>query len=541
MITLLSVILSLAVIQADTPATCELRGRVTDKESGLPIARAIVRIAAFGRADLRTSRTDEDGRYELKGLTPGEYRGLVDAGEFRATHVTASIPTGGAVPRRIVLKAGERVEFDIALSRAAAITVRVVDEWGWPLSGVHVSVKSPDGGNLTPWDWARMTDDRGRVRLFRLVPGRYIICAQPGGMGFSEAADAPRRDRFVPTCYPSAANDAQAEAVEIGRDDVEDVEIRMRRGLTYRISGTVLGVSGVAAPDAALRFTRFAPDQSATVSIMKIDPDGGFTVANVLPGDYGIEAFLGGPERPEQRRPLEVGFQAVHVESSDVEGIVVSMAKAVDVAGRLMTEDSSVALPRLADRAPVSVNARLVGDWLPWAGTSRFTPVNHSGEFLLEGMFGRRIVEILNVPRGWYVKSIQYGGREIIDEPTEFKAGRDPAALEVLLSNRGATVSGRVQDERGDPAGSARVLLFPTDPARWTWSELTTAVASATGAFTLGPRRRGDYFVVALEASARIPDPGDRDRFALLAESAERIALGESEDRTMELRVVRRK
>jgi len=147
MITLLSVVLSVLIQAVDAPATCELRGRVTDKESGLPIARAIVRVAAFGRA-WRTSRTDEDGRYELKGLTPGEYSGIVDAGEFRATHVMTPIPAGGAVPRRIVLRAGERVELDIPLSRAAAITVRVVDEWGWPLSGVHVSVKSPDGRDL---------------------------------------------------------------------------------------------------------------------------------------------------------------------------------------------------------------------------------------------------------------------------------------------------------------------------------------------------------------------------------------------------------
>lgn len=69
---------------------------------------------------------------------------------------------------------------------------------------------------------------------------------------------------------------------------------------------------------------------------------------------------------------------------------------------------------------------------------------------LLLLVYGRRTLELVNVPRGWYVKSIRYAGNEIIDGPTTFKDSEEPA-IEVLLSNRGAVVTGRVTDDRGNP------------------------------------------------------------------------------------------
>jgi len=158
--------------------------------------------------------------------------------------------------------------------------------------------------------------------------------------------------------------------------------------------------------------------------------------------------------------------------------------------------------------------------------------------FYLSGMFGRRTLQLFNVPDGWYVKSIRYGGKEIIDVPTEFKAGRDPAELQVLLSTRGAMISGRVVNDRGEAVPGARVILLPVDPAQWSGRELTSASASATGAFRLGPQRGGDYLIVAIGPSVPVPEPGDRDRMARLAEAAERIRFGEEEQRTLELRVV---
>jgi hypothetical protein len=154
-------------------------------------------------------------------------------------------------------------------------------------------------------------------------------------------------------------------------------------------------------------------------------------------------------------------------------------------------------------------------------------------------MFGRRIIEVINVPRGWYVKSITYKGKDIFDVPTEFAASKDPSLLEVLVSNRGALITGRVLDERGDPVHGARVVVIPADPAKWGRFNETSAASSATGAYRIGPQRRGEYLVFAVESAASMPYPGDRARVARFAEGAERITLVDDEERTLDLRVVR--
>ena len=93
------------------------------------------------------------------------------------------------------------------------MTVRVVDEWGEPLARVRISVKSADTGNTLASSFIRTTDDRGRLRIYQLPPGRYLVCAQPGTLLGSASATAPRRERFLRTCYPSAAAETQAQPV----------------------------------------------------------------------------------------------------------------------------------------------------------------------------------------------------------------------------------------------------------------------------------------------------------------------------------------
>jgi protocatechuate 3,4-dioxygenase beta subunit len=546
MISLLSLAFSLALAQiADSQSagqarggTCEIRGRITDTETGLPIVRAVVRLNRIGGTNMLMARTDDDGRYQFKALPAGEYDGFVDPGEFRATHLPTSLSSESATSarRRIVLKEGDvRADVNVALARALAITVRVVDEWGEPLSGLRVRVQFEGGRRISYPSTDRTTDDRGRLRLFKLPPGRYVVCAEVDAIGSGSQSTSPRREQFLRTCYPSATAETQAELVTLEHSDI-DVEIRMRRGRSFTISGTVLDASGGVASSANLNLNRFERGGSSGTGI-PVRSDGRFTVTNVASGDYAIEAELGGPDRPEQRRELEVGYEPVRIDSSDIDGMVVSMVKSVEVAGRVTLEDAALPFPRPLGSG-LMVTARVAGDSSPGMGSSGIAHAGEDRVFILSRMFGRRILDVLNVPSGWYVKSIRYGGKEIIGVPTVFKAGRDPSELQVLLSTRGAMISGRVVNERGEAVPGARVIRLPADPAQWGLGQVTSVGVSATGRFQLGPQRGGDYLILAVIPSPRVPEPDDRDRVARLAEVAERIRLGDEEQRTIELRVI---
>jgi hypothetical protein len=171
-------------------------------------------------------------------------------------------------------------------------------------------------------------------------------------------------------------------------------------------------------------------------------------------------------------------------------------------------------------------------------GSTRSSFVHEDRVFYLDGLFGPRLLDIVNVPDGWYVKAIRYGGEDIADRPTEFKTNRDPSKLEVVLSNRGATISGKVVNERGEPAPGARVVVLPADLPRRRMTDLTNVRASKDGTFKVGPFRRGDYSVLALDASAELP-LDDADQLAGLARKGERVSLAENEEATLDLRSVR--
>ena len=512
------------------PATTgEIRGRITDKDTGLPIAGAVINLNIGDGMESRRTIADRDGHYVVSSLAPGKYAIFIGPPQFRANYMSSV-----ARPYPLVLKPGEiREHVDVALARTRAITVRVVDDLGEPLAGIRVTARTSGGGVVR--GGLRGTDDRGRFRLFNLLPGRYTLCANVGSLG-GRAPSQP--ERFLRTCYPSAASEAEADTIVLGTTDLEGIEITMRRGRTYMVSGTVVDATGAPPPRSIISLSYFEPGSTSGRS-GGLDAEGRFTFDNVVPGEYAIEMSIGGPDRPEHRREMESAFVPIRVDSTDVTDVSVQTVLTAEVAGRLVLEDPAASLPIRPGYAPIYIWARLAGDRMAGVGSTRSSFVHEDRVFYLGGLFGHRLLDIVNVPDGWYVKAIRYGGEDITDRPTEFKTNRDPSNLEVVLSSRGATASGKVVNERGEPASGARVVVLPADLARRRITDLTNARAAKDGTFKVGPLRRGDYSIVALAASAELPSPDRRDQLAELARQGERVSLAENEERTLDLRIVR--
>ena len=188
--------------------TAEIRGRVTDSETGRPLPRAMVTIACFDKnVDNKIVVTDDQGAFRFTGLPAGRYSGMVMPGGYRGTHLDQGLRRGPG--SQFDVGAGEIVRIDVALPRALAVNVRVVDAFGDPLADVRVSVT--EVGTKMPWtgSYRHTTDDRGNIRVFGLAPGRYVICAEVHGLG--STGPAPTRDRLLRTCYPDVDDEAQAQ------------------------------------------------------------------------------------------------------------------------------------------------------------------------------------------------------------------------------------------------------------------------------------------------------------------------------------------
>ena len=516
--------------------TAVIRGRITERDTDVPIARMNVRLFRVGWTRSYDTRADEQGRFTFTRLPAGEYRVSAEPLRNRKTHlqrafVEKSADPGGP-PKPIHLSDGEiREGVDIALVPLVAIGGRVLDENGDPLSNIRVQAEPLSRiQGVSTWQ-SRDTDDRGAFRVYGLVPGRYRICADVE-TGFIEQTEA-----FVRTCYPSTAIEEESPAVTLAAGENNEIEIRMLRTRVFTLSGTVLDVSGAPAASAFVTFSRILKDGASGGRGWQIDATGRFTVGGLPPGDYGIHASIGAlPYGDDDRREPQAGYISLTL-ASDVENLVIAMTRPAKVAGRVTFEDGP-------PQRPLSLRVRPVDALAVYPqNVPRRTapaPVRDDLTFMLENLYGQQFLTVEGLGREWVVKSVRYRNENITGLPVEYKSSADPDDLQIVLTSRVARVIARVVDESGKPAKDGRVMLFPADPRQWVRAlgSVQQGIRQKDGSYVVGPMRAGDYFVVA-PAADDIIETVDRSRMEALAKAAERITLSEHEERQIELRVVR--
>src|SRR5262245_51211668 len=167
--------------QTQTPAptgTGVIAGRVVEADSNRPVPEAIV--ALQGRiGNNRRVMADEQGRFAFVNLAADQYALTADQFGYAVGAYGRSRPEG--VPRIIRLADDQRLfDANLLLWRYAAITGRVLDETGEPVSRVTVRAlrRTTTFGrlDLSPAStFSASTDDRGVYRLARLTPGDYAV------------------------------------------------------------------------------------------------------------------------------------------------------------------------------------------------------------------------------------------------------------------------------------------------------------------------------------------------------------------------------
>jgi hypothetical protein len=397
--------------------TAIVRGRITDAETGAPLARIVVSLSLVGARAQRDTTSGADGAFAFTRLPAGEYTLLADPmAARRTTHAVGTYGiapgTRSQKPSTIVLQDAEIFDkADIALPRAFVISARVLDDDGDPVADMMVRAERV-GDRASPR--TRSTDDRGAVRLWGYSPGAYIVCAVP-----HTAPDHNSAVGFVRTCYPSATSDSEAQPVTISTVDPPEVEIRLRSTRLFRVSGAVLDAAGAVAPSARVLFvTVDGPGVSARTTQQA---GGGFEIKGVPPGEYFVAAEIGDAFIPGDT-PHQTGYTPVSVQTSDVDGVTVLTSPPATVRGRLVFEGAVPAESRGTSVRPVPAR----GSVAVLLARSSSSPIAPDLSFELRGLFGAQLLEV-DPPRGWIVKSVRYRGEERADVPTEFKSARDPS------------------------------------------------------------------------------------------------------------------
>ena len=528
--TIIALLGALLLLQQPVAETASISGRVFDEATGQPISRALV-VVIDGQLQALRKTTGEDGRFSVDGLVPGSYRITASAGEFRATYVSSAERQGRY--QQVRLQPGQRRSVDIALQRALAISGRVVDQAGLPLSHLSIRLRHLETGRQIHSMFSHSTNDQGAFRMFGLAPGRYLVCAITHYSPSFDGRSREAAERFVDTCYPSAPDESSAHVVHLGSVSVEGLEIRMLRQRMQRISGHVLDANGGAPPSFYLQMLKIERN-GAGGSGRRVQGDR-FSVANVAPGRYAVTARLG-PDPSPSSRPEQLGVTFVDVGSDDIDNVVVTTRPPVSVHGRITFEEGEP-----AGFAPGKIRIDPQPPDMGWPSPGvRNVAVRDDLTFTLSHLFGPTVVHISGLPPGTNVKSILYRGRDVLHRATEF-SGDPKDLLDIVVTRRVAVLGGRVTDTRAQPLEGARVYLLPAGADRWAGHWIRSAVTSAEGTYRFSNLASGDYLVVAIsgedEREIRAADwfrPYPHERLATIAET---VHLLDDDHRTQDLRV----
>ena len=518
-----------------------ISGRVSDRQTGRPLPRAVVTLLDTGTSRRFEAATDAEGLYEFTALDAGKYVLWAAPEEFHSTHLSQVFGQPG--PMDVLggtpggfgfeLRSGEkRTGADLALARALAIEGRVLDPWDEPIANLEVAATRVTGG--APAARSVYTDDRGEFRLYGLAPGRYRVCTASHG---SPAAAADDPLRMVRSCHPASAGETGAAEVVLAAADATGIDIRVQRAASHSVAGSIVDASGAPADGAGISAVPLGEDSTSAHATSR---NGQFVLFGLTPGRYIIQASIGDPTRPGDpppRRELETGYADVEVGDVDLDGVAIDLSRPQKVAGRVVFEGAST---------PAGPSLRMVVQTRPAARsiTAAFSrppygAVTDDLTFQLTHVYRRPlVVDVTERPEGWVVKSVRFDGRDITNVPTDLTASSATRPLEIVLTNRVARPSVRVLDEQGNPVTAFAVVLLPVDPGRWQGAPLARrGMPSAEGVLDLGPTLPGDYLLAAIGTDAYLLLLRDPSRIDTLAPTIGRVTLVPDDTRTFDLRL----
>jgi protocatechuate 3,4-dioxygenase beta subunit len=511
------------------------------------LRRAQIRVSATEQRINRGVNTDADGRYELTELPAGRYNIFVTRNGYVPLQFGQRRPfeTG----RPLDLADGQDAEkIDFALPRGAVIAGRVTDELGEPLAGVRMSAMRyqylPNGQRrLTPIGGGGLfggiaTNDLGEFRLYSLMPGTYVVSAMPaesGGMMMTTpggpAAQGAQQDGHGLTYFPGTTNEDEAQAITVGLSDVANASFAMVPQRTTQVSGIVRDSQGKPLSTSLSLRTQSGNGMSMRM-LTSSGSDGRFSVGNIPPGEHYIEVA----SRPGNEESASVKIQSDGQEISD---LIIATAPGATILGHV-TYEGAAARPKLLR---VGVSSPDPGMPPP----ARFFDdtqgvVDDQGQFHIRGVHGRVTFNAgFGTPGapGWFLKSVMFNGENITDLPFDPSTARGDARVEIVMTDKQTTLSGRVRDVRGQPVTDYTVAIFPARlrdgalPARYT----RVVRPDQQGRFETRGLPPGEYVGVAVESLEQGGqwDPAFRSQ---IEPGSKRFTLAEGQTATVDLPLV---
>ena len=523
-----------------------ISGRVVD-EAGEPLVdipvRVLTRVPTAGVMHLAAgpvTKTDDRGVYRLSGLPRGSYIVSVPSVQSAVPASTPSVTVSGTTAE--------------ALQRQEALTANQL-------------LRGTVAANTMGID----------VGPSRIIVGNYATPPPVRG----------RAQAYPVLFYPNARSATRANPVDLAYgEERQGIDFVVQPVSTVRLSGRVTGPAGAAAG----MVLRLLPDGSEDLGVGSeqatslVEPDGRFTFLSVPAGSYTIEArrtvtelirgtpiMVGLPATPGMVSGNGTGSSIasaptgtlistrhttgddaywgrlqVDVGADDQSNLVVALRPTATISGQFVFEGTTPprTFPRASaepatGRAGASVSTLIRLD--PATGRPVPTAPTSPGAFSLQGLKDGDYFLRADRSPPIVVKSVVINGMDYTDRPFAASGG-DITGVIVTLTDKSASVSGRVRDRRGAAVTKGAVVAFPVDQTQWTRfgfdpPRIKAVTFSAATGYTIAALPQGDYYLIAVEAS-QFEAWQDPRFFAAAASSAARISLDWGATKTQDLTLV---
>lgn len=488
-----------------------ITGRVVAADSGRPLKRARVFINAAELDGGRGLLTDEAGVFDFTELPAGRYTVTVSRSGFVSLSYGQRRPLQAGTP--LQLNDGQQLRnVDFQLPRGSVIGGRVADEDGEPMAGVVVRVmryQYLQGERRLMAAGNGQTDDKGQFRIWGLMPGDYYVNAiARGGFGrgfgpggrFGGGQGGPPNEseavNYAPTYYPGvpSVNDAKPISLALSQE-LLDINFSMQLVRMSRLAGHVTNPDGSPTTSGQVNLVLESAGRGNQLGAAfggRIDWDGGFAINNVPPGRYLLRARGDDTEAPQfAMLPITVNGGA------DLDDMTVVLTPGATLSG-------SVMFPSAGTSPPDPTQFRITA---PSTDTGSFGPqpnarLDKEGKFVLDGVpAGQHLIRSAGSARGWMLKSVTVGGRDVTDTPIEVRSGETLSNITVVFTDRVNEINGSVTTDQGMPASEYTVLAFSTDASLWRPQsrQIATARPDQTGQYRIRTLPPGEYYVVTVD------------------------------------------
>jgi len=564
----------------DTPArpqdapptpTGRITGRVIASDNGRPVKRARVFVTAGELPGGRGVMTDDQGAFDLTELPAGRYTLTVSKTGFVSLSYGQRRPLQAGTP--LQLNDGQTLKgIEFQLPRGSVIGGRVLDEDGEAMPGVMVRVMRyqylQGDRRLTPAGTGQ-TDDKGGYRVWGLMPGDYYVSAvarggpfgggffggfggpggpgggQFGGRGGARGAAATTQNggdqdqtNYAPTYFPGVPSVNEAKAITVGlSQEILDINFNMLLVRVARISGHVLNPDGTPVTSGNVNLQLEAAGgggRGAQIGVNyggRIQWDGAYTVGNVAPGRYVLRA------RGDDGDTPQYAAQPLTVTGDDLDDFTVILAPGATISGTVSFTGTAGATPDLSQFRVTAPSADQ-SDLGPQANAR----VGKDGAFEISGVAaGSHFVRSAGAARGFILKSVTIGGRDVTDTPLQLRPGETLANVNVAFTDQQNEINGTLTNEQGAAVSEYTILAFTTDASLWRPQsrQIMTTRPDQTGKYRIRGLPKGDYYLVAVDPAEQgewfNPTYLDEHR-----QGAMKVTLADGDTKTQDFKVVQR-